>query len=404
MNVPFFRPTLGDEEKSAVDAVLSSGWLTTGPAVQEFQRKFANFVGRRYAIAVNSCTAALHLALEAAGVREGDSVFVPTMTFAATAEVVHYLHARPVLVDCDPQTLCMDPEALEASVNECARHGPVKAVMPMHYGGQMADMHRITDLARRFGMEVIEDAAHALPAFTREAPEKAWQSVGSFSIASCFSFYANKCITTGEGGMVATDEPELAQRMQMMSLHGLSRDAWSRFTSHGSWYYEILQPGFKYNLTDLAASIGCVQLDKANGFWERRRVIEKLYRERLISQDEILELPTEQHNRMSSWHLYPIRLRLENLAINRSDFIQELKRRGIGTSVHWMPLHLHPFYRETYGYRAEEFPAAFREWRRLISLPIFPSITSDELDYICESIAEIGKLHRLKGSILCATA
>lgn len=404
MEIPYFRPSVGDEEKAAVDAVLSSGWLTTGPATQNFQTKFAEFLGRRYALGVNSCTAALHLALEAAGVREGDIVFVPTMTFAATAEVVHYLRARPILVDCDPLTLCMDPNALESTAERYAGEGRLRAVLPMHYGGQMADMHRIANLARRFGMTVIEDAAHALPAFIRQAFDDGWQSVGALSAASCFSFYANKCITTGEGGMVVTDDPELAQRMQMMSLHGLSKDAWTRFTSHGSWYYEILHPGFKYNLTDVASSIGCAQLEKANEFWRLRRGIAEAYLQRLASQSEIVELPVELSDRLSSWHLFAIRLQLENLTIDRSQVIRELKQRGVQTSVHWMPLHLHPFYREAYSYRSEDFPVASRQWPRLVSLPIFPSMSTDQVDYVCDCIGEIGKKFRSRKPLLCATA
>lgn len=400
MNVPYFRPSIDDAESAAVNRVLSSGWLTTGPIAKQFETRFASFLGKRYAVAVNSCTAALHLALEAAGVGQGDLVLVPTMTFAATAEVVHYLGARPVLVDCASDTLCIDPDALERAANYWGERGRLRAIVPMHYGGQMADMFKISKFARQMGIAVIEDSAHALPSFIREREGRPWQTVGSMSLASCFSFYANKCITTGEGGMILTDDLELADRMRVMSLHGLSKDAWKRFEARASWYYEILQPGFKYNLTDLAASIGCAQLEKANEFWRRRCSIAFRYSQRLALYDDILELPFERDDCVSSWHLYPVRLRLENLAIDRAEFIELLKERGIGCSVHWMPLHMHPFYKQTYGYRDDDFPVAAAEWPRLISLPIFPSMTSEELDYVCDSIVEVGRNNRAKKALL----
>jgi dTDP-4-amino-4,6-dideoxygalactose transaminase len=400
MNVPYFRPTIGEAESAAVNGVLSSGWLTTGPAAKQFETRLATFLGRQYAVAVNSCTAALHLALEAAGIGQADLVLVPTMTFAATAEVVHYLGARPVLVDCTADTLCIDPDAVEHAAGYWAQRGRLRAIVPMHYGGQMADMFKISKFARQTGVAVIEDAAHALPSFIREREGQPWQAVGSMSLASCFSFYANKCITTGEGGMVLTDDLELADRMRVMSLHGLSKDAWRRFETRASWYYEILEPGFKYNLTDLAASIGCAQLEKANEFWRRRRAIAAGYRERLAKYDDILELPFELSDCISSWHLFAVRLRLENLAIDRAQFIEFLKERGIGCSVHWMPLHMHPFYKETYGYRNADFPVSSAQWPRLISLPIFPSMSSGELDYVCDCIAEVGRKHRARKPLL----
>jgi len=266
--LPFSRPEIGEEEISEVVACLRSGWITSGPRTAQFEREFAEAVGARHALAVNSCTAALHLAVEALGVKPGDAVLVPTMTFAATAEVVRYFDAVPVFVDCDPVTQCIDPDALERTLEAIRDHervpgvpqpaGRPRAVIPMHFAGQMVDVVRIAEIAREHSLAVIEDAAHTLPAFTRSGPDAAWRSVGTTAPITCFSFYANKCITTGEGGMAVTDDAGLADRMRVMSLHGMSKDAWKRYTSAGSWYYEIVAPGFKYNLTDIASAMGRV--------------------------------------------------------------------------------------------------------------------------------------------------
>lgn len=394
MNIPFFRAAIGEDEITAVSEVLASGWLTTGRVVSDFENEFARYLGAPHAVAVNSCTAALHLALEAAGVGPGDLVLVPTMTFAATAEVVRYLSARPVLVDCDPGTLCVDPAAMEATAEKWSRQGRIKAMMPMHYAGQMADMDRLQKLARKYGLEVIEDAAHALPAFSRAGPDASWEPVGSGSLLSCFSFYANKCITTGEGGMVLTRDQQLMERIRVMSLHGLSKSAWTRFESRGSWHYEIVEAGFKYNLTDIAAAIGRVQLRKADDFWQKRRRVAETYSAVLQAYSEFLDLPVERGDRRSSWHLYPIRIHVERLDIDRARFIEELRRRGIICSVHWMPLHLHPYYRQLYGYRPEEFPVASAQWIRLVSLPIFPDMTEAETQYVCDSVGAVIEQHR----------
>ncbi len=393
MNVPYFRPSIGEEERAAVNGVLDSGWLTTGYLTRRFESAFAEYVGARHAVAVNSCTAALHLALEAAGVREGDAVLVPAMTFAATAEVVRYLGARPVLVDCDPVTLCVDPDSMRQAAETWSAAGRLKAMMPMHYGGQMADVFRLNAIAEEFGLAVIEDAAHTLPAYIEDA-SGAWHSVGTTAPVTCFSFYANKCITTGEGGMLVTNDEQIAQRAQMMSLHGLSRNAWNRFEAKGSWYYEIVDAGFKYNLTDIAAAIGVAQLGKADQFWQQRRELAAGYHAGLAEWGEYIEVPREIAGRQSSWHLYPMRLRLDRLSVDRAQFIEELKQRGITCSVHWMPLHLHPYYRRTYGYRVEDFPVASAIWPRLISLPIFPGMREEEVNHVCRAVGEVALAHR----------
>ena len=404
VTIPFFRPKIGEEAKSAVVDVLASGWLTTGRVVHQFEKQFAEYLGAPYAVAVNSCTAALHLSLEAAGVRQGDIVLVPTMTFAATAEVVRYLGAIPVLVDCDPVTLCIDPTLVEETASEWVSSGRLKAVMPMHYGGQMAPMARIRRIAEKYGITTVEDAAHSLPAFIRSDANSPWCAVGSTSAFTCFSFYANKCITTGEGGMVIVQEAPIADRIRMMSLHGLSKAAWTRFDKNASWYYEIIEAGFKYNMTDVAAALGITQLRQADAFCSQRRGVVKLYESGLQGLEEFLELPVELENRKSAWHLYPIRLRLNQWGIDRAQFIDEMKLRGVTCSVHWMPLHLHSYYRRTYEYRKEQFPVASSEWLRLVSLPIFPDMSQDEVGYTCESIVSITQKFAKRRYYMSSTA
>lgn len=359
MAVPFFRPSVTQAEIDEVVACLKSGWLTTGPRTKQFEADFAAKVGAKHAIALNSCTAALHLALEAIGLQRGDCVVVPTMTFAATAEVVRYFDAVPVLVDCEPRTMCLDVAKLRTTL-EALRdgnpvaglkgpYGPVKAIIPMHYGGQMVDVAAVNALGKEFKIPVIEDAAHTLPAFYRDNEKAPWQQAGATADITCFSFYANKCITTGEGGMAVTNDDKWADRMRVMSLHGISRDAWKRFTSEGSWYYEIDAPGFKYNLTDIASSVGLQQLKRSDDLWKDRQRVAKRYLAQL-SKIPGLELPEEIPDRQHSWHLFAVRLKTGAWSIDRNRFIDELKAKGITTSVHWMPLHLHPYYRRTYGF------------------------------------------------------
>lgn len=393
MTIPFYRPSIGAEEKAGVQRVLDSGWLTTGKVAREFEERFAEYVGARYAVAVNSCTAALHLGLEAYGVREGDAVLVPTMTFAATAEVVRYFGARPVLVDCDPQTLVVDPDAMEAAAAEWAPSGKLKAMIPMHYGGQMCDMDRMAEISKRYRVPMMEDAAHTLPAYYRSHSTAPWRSVGETSPMACFSFYANKCITTGEGGMLTTSDESIADRVRMMSLHGLSKNAWTRFESKGSWYYEIVEAGFKYNLTDVAAAIGLAQLGKANDLWRERQALAATYRDLLSGSEELFILHPELSDRQSSWHLFPIQLNLDALSIDRAQFIEEMKAAGVTCSVHWMPLHLHPYYVREYGYRPEDFPQASSVWPRLVSLPLFPGMSRDEVQYVANTTMSIATRH-----------
>lgn len=388
-NIPFHRPSIDASEIDEVVDTLKSGWLTTGAKTKKFEADFAHYLQRQHAVAVNSCTAALHLALEAVGLRAGESVVVPTATFAATAEVVRYFDARPLLVDCRPGDFNLDvadaAQRIEAALAEGKK---IRAIMPVDFGGQIGDVAGISALAKRYNLKIVEDAAHCCPAFYRHSASDSWRTVGSESDISCFSFYANKTITTGEGGMACTDNADYAERMRIMSLHGISRDAWKRFTSEGSWYYEITAPGFKYNLTDIAAAIGLQQLRKADELHRKRTQLAECYADLLADVEEII-LPKVQPNRIHSWHLFVIRLKLDRLSIDRAEVISELKKSGIGTSVHWMPLHMHPYYRETYGYRAEDLPEAARIYPEIISLPIYPEMTLSDILHVCAELKRI---------------
>ncbi len=379
LKVPFHRATLGEEEVQAVTDVIRSGWLTMGAKTFEFEREFARYVGARHAVSVSSCTAALHLALEAIGLRPRDEVLIPTTTFTATAEVVTYLDGHPVLTDVDPVTLNIDPEDGARRVTRRTR-----AIIPVHLAGQPCDMAEIRVLANRYNLHVIEDAAHALPASYGE------KRIGSLSELTAFSFYATKTLTTGEGGMVTTDNDGYADRMRLMRLHGIGRDAWKRYSADGSWYYEVLEAGFKYNMTDLQAALGLVQLAKCDALCEARRRIAERYTDAFRGV-QALETPTVHQDRVSSWHLYILRLCLERLGIDRDRFVNELKQRGIGTSVHFIPLHLHPFYRRSYGYRPGDFPNAEAQYSRCISLPIYPTLSEEDVERVISAIVDIAQ-------------
>jgi len=411
LQVPFFRPALQDEEIVEVVDTLRSGWLTTGPKVKRFEQGFAAAInGNRqpngngnghsvYAVAVNSCTAALHLAVEALGLKPGQGVLVPTMTFAATAEVVRYQGAIPILVDCDPVTLNMDLDDAARKVNgkSATAKGPgfkatkVVGIMPVHVGGRLMDLGELERFAARNKLWVVEDAAHAFPSAWRSGANTKWQkrSNGSKSV-TCYSFYANKTITTGEGGMAVTSNSSVAERMRLMSLHGLSADAWLRHKPNGSWDYKIVAPGFKYNLTDFAAAIGIHQLSRAESMRQEREAVANRYFEALADVDQI-ELPSRDDNRIDSWHLFAVKLRLKQLKINRDAFITALRQSGVGCSVHWRPLHLHPYYQKTFGCRAKDFPVATAQWKRLVSLPIFPGMREDEIEHVIRVVRMICK-------------
>jgi perosamine synthetase len=378
VGIPFHRPSITDAEREAVLSVLDSGWLTTGERTLAFEDAIQKAVGTKHAVAVNSATAALHLALEAIGIGPGDEVVVPTYTFASCGEVVRYLGARPRLADVDARTLNLTVESFEAQIRPATR-----AVIVVHFGGLMASMEPILDVAARHDIAVIEDAAHALPA------SRAGRAAGSMGLASALSFYATKTVTTGEGGMLVTDSDAIADRARSMRLHGISRDAWKRYTASGSWYYEIEDAGFKYNLTDLAAAIGLVQLARAETMRVSRERVAMLYASGvgeagLEAEVYLPVMPTE--GEVHAWHLFPLRLR-EGGAERRAAVIERLKEDGIGTSVHFIPLHLHPYYRDTYGYQPDDLPIARREYEREISLPIYPDLSEGEVERVVAAIA-----------------
>jgi perosamine synthetase len=401
-----------DEIDEVIDAIKSN-WITAGPKVKQFEQSFADYLGCKNAVAVNSGTAALHLALEAIGLQEGDEVITTPMTFAATAEVIRYFKAKPVFIDIDPVTMNIDTSKLEEYLTSHTpphsqkkdthtpdirhrtsdvSHQALKAIIPVHFGGYPCDMEPLMQIARAYNLKVIEDAAHALPTYCNG------KIVGTIGDITCFSFYATKNITTGEGGMIATDNDEWADRMRVMSLHGISKDAWKRYTAEGSWYYEIIAPGYKYNMTDIAAALGLIQLKKVDKFWKRRTEIAYMYTE-AFKDIEAIEPPLIecQHSDSGprpsgtkhSWHLYVIKLNLDRLTINRNRFIEELKERGIGTSVHFIPLHIHPYYRENYGYKPEDFPLTFETYKRIISLPIYPRMSDEDVNRVIEAVVSV---------------
>ncbi len=368
--LPFHRAAIGNEEIEAAVNVLRSGWLTSGPRVKEFEQNFAAYTRATHAVAVSSCTAALHLALAAVGLEEGDEVLLPTMTFASSGEVVLYFRARPILVDSAPGFFHMDPSLIEAAITP-----RTKAILPVHYSGFPFELDAIRDIARRYRLKVIEDAAHSFPS------SYGGQMVGSIGDITCFSFYAVKTITTGEGGMITTENPDFADRMRILSLHGISRDAWKRYTSEGSWRYDIEALGFKYNLTDLQAAIGLAQLAKCKALRDRRTALADRYTESLATLDAF-STPVIPPNVETSWHLYVLQVNPEALAISRDRVIEELKARGIGTSVHFIPLHLHPLYQQHCGYHPGQFPNSERHFSRAISLPLYPDLTFSEQDRV----------------------
>ena len=378
--LPFARPSITDREKQAVLDVLDSGWLTTGPLSKEFEERFAATVGSTHAVALNSATAALHLALEAMGVGPEDEVIVPTWTFAASAEVVAYRGARPVLVDVDAATLNATPEAILAAVTPKTR-----AVIVVHVAGRPIEIERLVALLEPRGIGIVEDAAHSFPS---RVGGPNGRFAGTFGTVGAFSFYATKTITTGEGGMLVTDDAAIADRARLMSLHGISRTAWNRYAANGSWYYEIEDVGFKYNMTDIAAALGLAQLERATELLEARRELARGYTALLRESQvaDLVEIPTDAPDGSHAWHLYVIRLALDGLRIDRGQVIDGLKELGIGTSVHFIPLHLHPYYRQRWGYRPEDCPVASAEYERVISLPLWPGMSGNDIERVVNGL------------------
>ncbi len=375
--IPFHLPDIGEEEIHSVVETLRSGWLTTGLKTKQFENEFSTLVGATHAVGLNSCTAALHLALEAIGVTAGDEVIVPTMTFAATAEVVSYCGATPIFVDCRSDTFNVDIEAIEQALSP-----RTKAIIPVHFAGQPCEMDPILEIARVRDIKIIEDAAHALPAKYHE------KMVGTIGDITCFSFYATKTITTGEGGMVTTENAEWAERIRILSLHGISREAVNRYTPKGTWYYEICHPGYKYNLTDIASALGIPQLHKCQNFAKIRNRYARIYNEAFENIPGIT-IPYVNREVEHAWHLYVIQLDLQQLLVGRDEIISLLKEEGIGTSVHFIPLHFHPYYRNNSLYTKELFPVANQVFKRIISLPIYPGMTDSDIQQVIEKVIKV---------------
>jgi dTDP-4-amino-4,6-dideoxygalactose transaminase len=379
--LPFSPPAIGPEEIAEVVDTLHSPWITTGPKVQRFERDFARYLGVPEAVALNSCTAALHTALVALGIGPGDEVITSPLTFAATVNVIEHVGARPVLADVDADTLNLDPFRLAEAITPRTR-----AVIPVHFAGHPAELDAIGVLAEMHRLTVLEDAAHALPASYRGRP------IGSGPNPVAFSFYATKNLTTAEGGML-TGPAELLARSRIIGLHGMTKDAWKRYAKGGSWRYEVVLPGFKYNLTDIAASLGIRQLEKLDEFHRRRTEIAARYSED-FGREDAFEVPTRLPHVEHAWHLYVLRLRPEALTIDRDQFIEELALRQIGTSVHFIPIHLHPFYRDKYGYAPDSFPVAYGSFQRMLSLPLHPRLSDDDVADVIQAVLDVAHAFR----------
>jgi dTDP-4-amino-4,6-dideoxygalactose transaminase len=384
--IPYCQHTITNDEISEVVKTLKSNWLTSGPRVVEFERAFADYIGVNHAIAVNSCTAALHLVLSAYGIDEGDEVITTPMTFCATAEVVEYQRAKPIFVDIDPYTFNLDVERIEEKITSRTR-----AILPVHYGGIPCNMTRINRIAEKHDLFVLEDAAHAV------GSEYGGKKIGNLGNPTAFSFYPTKNMTTAEGGVITTNDEELANRLKSLSLHGISKDAWKRYSDKGHWYYEVTQLGYKYNFTDLQAALGLHQLKKLDLFNKKREQLARTYFDELKDLPEI-EMPGCYSDYFSAlngradktcWHLFVIMLNTNRLSIDRAGFIEEMKKRGIGTSVHFIPLHLHPYYATKYGLKRGDFPTTESIYDRMVSIPLYPKLTSTQLHRVIKSIKGI---------------
>ncbi|RLJ22663.1 UDP-4-amino-4,6-dideoxy-N-acetyl-beta-L-altrosamine transaminase [bacterium endosymbiont of Escarpia laminata] len=378
--LPFALPSVSEDEINEVVDTLRSGWWTTGAKAKRFEADFAKFVGARHAIAVNSATAGLHLALEAIGIGPGDKVITTTFTFTATAEVIRYMGADPLFVDVDPQTLNISVDQVEDALKN---HPQAKAIMPVHFAGQACEMDELQALAEQYGVRLVEDAAHALPATYKG------RRIGTLGDATVYSFYVTKTIATGEGGMVVTDNDAIAERVRVMRLHGISRDVFDRYTSDKpAWYYEVIAPGYKYNMTDIAASLGLHQLKRAEAFRQRRELMAKRYDVAFAGLP--VRLPfVKRPDDLHAWHLYVLRLQTGELTIDRDRFIELMAERGIGTSVHFIPLHRHPYWRDTYQLDAADFPVAEQVFTECVSLPLFPAMSDADQQRVIEAATAI---------------
>jgi dTDP-4-amino-4,6-dideoxygalactose transaminase len=388
--LPFSPPLIGEEEVAEVVDTLRSDWITTGPKVSRFEQAFAEEIGAPAALALSSCTAALHLALVTLGIGPDDVVVTTPMTFCSGIHVIEQAGARPILVDVEDETLNLDPEKVREALKSL-RGQRVKALMPVHLYGHPCNVDALLEIALEHNLALVEDAAHSLPARYRGKLIGSMAASSPVPVLTCFSFYATKNLSTAEGGML-TGNPELVDEARIWSLHGMSRDAWKRYSAEGSWYYEVVRPGFKYNMTDIQAALGLHQLRRLAQFHARRKEIAQRYTD-AFSAVPSLQTPTVHPDAEPAWHIYALRLSPESLSLSRNEFIEELKLRGISASVHFIPIHLHPYYRDRYGYRPEDFPVSYAEYQRLVSLPIYPRMTDQDVDDVIGAVLDIVGQH-----------
>jgi len=375
--IPLTKPTIEEDEIKEVIKVLKSGWLTTGPKVAEFEENMQKYLGCKKAVGLTSCTGGLHIALAALGIKHGDEVIVPTYTFAASAHVVAWLGARPVLVDVEKDTFNIDPKKIEDAITD-----KTKAIIPVHFAGHSCDIDKIMAIAEKHNLYVIEDAAHAI------GTDYKGKKIGNFGNATAFSFYAIKTITTAEGGMVVTNDKELGKKLKRYSYFGVDKDAFNRYADKANWYYEIIELGYKYNMDNIQGALGVEQLKKLESFIEKRRKLANLYSDLLKGVSGIIT-PAEKEYTRHSYHLYPILLDIDSISMSRDEFIDKLKEYKVGASVHFIPLHLHPYYQKTYGYKKGDFPTAEYLFYREVSLPLYPRMNEEDVRYVVESIKEI---------------
>lgn len=393
MEVPFFKPSIDQAEYENIRQVLDSGWLTTGKYVQEFEKKFSKYIGVNYCVAVNSATAALHLSIVISGIKPGEYVLVPTMTFASTAEILYYCGIKPILVDCNTKDLSISiADAKEKLLQARKSKKSVKGIIPVHYAGKMVNMDSVEALADEFDLKIIEDAAHCCGSKYFSQKYNKWLSKCPKSLTQCYSFYCNKCITTcGEGGMLATDSKEIADRVRNLSLHGLSTNSWNRFGKKGSIFYDITETGYKYNLTDVAAAMGCAQLEKAESLKNKRTKNVKLYKNLLKANPHISFLQDEEEYFEHSYHLFVVKYTRSNRdCLSRDKLLQVLKDKNIVPSVHWKPLHMHTFYQKQ-GFNNEAFPNATKVFEQIISLPLFASMSEEQIYYVVDTLNTLTK-------------
>lgn len=379
--IPYALPDVGEQEIEEVIDSIKSNWLSKGPKTVKFEENFAKYVGSKFAVGLNSCTAGLHLALKALDIGEGDEVITTPYTFAATVNTIIHVGATPILVDIDLKTMNIDVSKIEEKITS-----KTKAIIPVHFAGYPCEMNELKLLADQYKLYIIEDAAHAVHT------QYKGKMVGSISDITCFSFYATKNLVTGEGGMITTNNEEIANRIRILSLHGMSKNAWNRYSDKGSWYYEIEEAGFKYNMTDIQAAFGLVQLNKIEDIQQKRTDIAQKYNKAFLSERG-LQIPFDSSENRHAWHLYVLRIDSNEFVIDRDTFIEKLNKQGIGTSVHFIPIPMHPYYKNL-GYKIEEYPNAFYAFSQAISLPLYPKMSSEDIDYVIQKVKEVANEYR----------